>query len=44
MALSEGLKSFVDFFKNSFTDDGQDDPEQPASRVTILNPNFSKKF
>ena len=25
-------------------DDGQNDPEQPASRVTILNPNFSKKF
>ena len=26
MALSEGLKSFVDFFKNSFSD-GQDDPD-----------------
>ena len=25
-------------------DDGQDDSEQPASRVTILNPNFCKKF
>ena len=26
MALSEGLKSFVDFFKNSFTDE-QEDPD-----------------
>ena len=27
MALSEGIKSFVDFFKNSFSD-GQDDPDE----------------
>ena len=27
MALSEGFKSFVDFFKNSFSD-GQDDPDE----------------
>ena len=25
-------------------DDGKNDPDQPASRVTILNPHFTKKF